>query len=138
MKWQSLLCRFWYAVYQQQLLCYHAQQCLKKLVSKWWSFYLKHVWINLSFFRIKSDSQKLLTEDESEFSYDVESETGPLHWGDIKPEWHSCKNGSMQSPIDLLNERVQIVSHLGALQMNYKPSNATLKNRGHDIMVSIN
>ncbi|XP_057451090.1 alpha carbonic anhydrase 7-like [Lotus japonicus] len=76
-------------------------------------------------------------EDESEFSYDVESETGPLHWGDIKPEWHSCKNGSMQSPIDLLNERVQIVSHLGALQMNYKPSNATLKNRGHDIMLEL-
>ncbi|KAG4974422.1 hypothetical protein JHK87_031243 [Glycine soja] len=39
----------------------------------------------------------------------------------------------MQSPIDLLNERVQIVSHLGTLQMNYQPSNATLKNRGHDI-----
>ncbi|TKY67199.1 Alpha carbonic anhydrase 7 [Spatholobus suberectus] len=72
-------------------------------------------------------------EDESEFNYDVKSEIGPFHWGDIKPEWSLCKNGSMQSPIDLLNERVQIVSHLGTLQMNYRPSNATLKNRGHDI-----
>ncbi|KAK7404758.1 hypothetical protein VNO78_05715 [Psophocarpus tetragonolobus] len=72
-------------------------------------------------------------EDESEFNYDVKSNIGPFNWGDIKPEWSLCKNGSMQSPIDLLNERVQIVSHLGTLQKNYSPSNATLKNRGHDI-----
>ncbi|KAG4961243.1 hypothetical protein AAZX31_13G305900 [Glycine max] len=72
-------------------------------------------------------------EDESEFSYDEKSENGPSNWGDIHPEWSLCNNGSMQSPIDLLNERVQIVSHLGRLQMNYQPSNATIKNRGHDI-----
>lgn len=41
----------------------------------------------------------------------------------------------MQSPIDLLNERVQVVSHLGRLKRSYKPSYATLKNRGHDMMV---
>lgn len=76
------------------------------------------------------------TEDESEFNYDEKSEIGPFNWGNIKPEWSQCKNGSMQSPIDLLNERVQIVSHLGKLQLNYQPSNATLKNRGHDIKVS--
>lgn len=77
-----------------------------------------------------------LAEHESEFNYDEKSMKGPQHWGDIKPEWSMCKNGTMQSPIDLLNQRVQIVSNLGTLQINYKPSNATLKNRGHDIMVS--
>lgn len=41
----------------------------------------------------------------------------------------------MQSPIDLLNERVEVVSHLGRLKRSYKPSYATLKNRGHDMMV---
>ncbi|KAF7805614.1 alpha carbonic anhydrase 7-like [Senna tora] len=41
----------------------------------------------------------------------------------------------MQSPIDLLNERVEIVSHLGDLQIKYHPSNATLHNRGHDIQL---
>ncbi|KAL2328584.1 hypothetical protein Fmac_022011 [Flemingia macrophylla] len=75
-------------------------------------------------------------EDESEFNYDIKSEIGPFNWGDIKPEWSRCKNGSMQSPIDLLNERVQIVSHLGTLEMNYQPSNATIKNRGHDIKLA--
>jgi len=75
-------------------------------------------------------------EDEREFSYEEESENGPSHWGNIHPEWSVCNNGSMQSPIDLLNERVQIVSQLGKLQMNYQPSNATIRNRGHDIMVN--
>nr|KYP50036.1 hypothetical protein KK1_028191 [Cajanus cajan] len=72
-------------------------------------------------------------EDESEFNYEENSEKGPSHWGDIHPEWSLCKNGSMQSPIDLLNERVEILSHLGRLQINYQPSNGTIKNRGHDI-----
>lgn len=77
-----------------------------------------------------------ITEDESDFSHDEKSENGPSRWGDIHPKWSLCNNGSMQSPIDLLNERVQIVSHLGRLQMNYQPSNATIKNRGHDIKVN--
>uniref|UniRef100_A0A2N9GU36 Carbonic anhydrase n=1 Tax=Fagus sylvatica TaxID=28930 RepID=A0A2N9GU36_FAGSY len=42
---------------------------------------------------------------------------------------------TMQSPIDMLNERVEVVSHLGRLKRNYKPSYATLKNRGHDMMM---
>ena len=41
----------------------------------------------------------------------------------------------MQSPIDLLNERVEEVSHLGAFKKEYKPSNATLVNEGHDMKV---
>lgn len=78
-----------------------------------------------------------IADDESEFNYDEDSDQGPHNRGDIKPEWFRCKNGTMQSPIDLLNHRVQIVSNLGGLQINYTPSNATLKNRGHDIRVSL-
>ncbi|GAU36967.1 hypothetical protein TSUD_57450 [Trifolium subterraneum] len=76
-------------------------------------------------------------EDESEFNYDENSEKGPQHWGDIKPEWFMCKNGTMQSPIDLSNQTVQIVSNLGLLNISYHPSNATLKNRGHDIKLEL-
>ncbi|GLT56804.1 hypothetical protein SLA2020_298210 [Shorea laevis] len=75
-------------------------------------------------------------EDESEFDYDKNGERGPNRWGELKPEWSACSNGKMQSPIDLLNERVEVVSYLGRLKRSYKPSNATLKNRGHDIMLS--
>lgn len=76
-------------------------------------------------------------EDESEFSYELNKENGPAKWGKLKPEWKMCGKGEMQSPIDLMNKRVKLVSHLGKLTRNYKPSNATLKNRGHDMMVYI-
>ncbi|KAJ4891172.1 Alpha carbonic anhydrase 7 [Raphanus sativus] len=74
-------------------------------------------------------------EDESEFSYKQNVENGPEKWGKLKPEWKMCGKGEMQSPIDLMNERVRIVSHLGKLTRNYKPCNASLKNRGHDMML---
>ncbi|KAJ7001996.1 alpha carbonic anhydrase 7-like [Populus alba x Populus x berolinensis] len=66
-------------------------------------------------------------EDEREFNYDPYSEKGPAHWGRIRPEWSACSNGTMQSPIDLPD--------LGRLNRSYKPGNAILKNRGHDIML---
>ncbi|KAJ8543950.1 hypothetical protein K7X08_025568 [Anisodus acutangulus] len=75
-------------------------------------------------------------DDESEFSYDGESENGPAHWGEIHPEWSMCNSGKLQSPIDLLNERVEVVSHLGRLRRSYKASSyTTLLNRGHDMMM---
>jgi hypothetical protein len=74
-------------------------------------------------------------DDEKEFDYDEKSGKGPAHWGELHPEWSTCKNGSMQSPIDLLDERVEVVSHLGRLKRSYNPSNATITNRGHDMMV---
>ncbi|WVY97309.1 hypothetical protein V8G54_029460 [Vigna mungo] len=72
-------------------------------------------------------------EDESEFDYIKESEKGPSHWGELKKEWETCKTGKMQSPIDLSSHRVRLVPKLGQLNKHYKPQNATVKNRGHDI-----
>ncbi|OAY66012.1 Alpha carbonic anhydrase 7 [Ananas comosus] len=80
-----------------------------------------------------STSQEV--ENEEEFSYVQGSENGPEHWGEIHGEWAACGKGRSQSPIDLLNKRVQQVSSLGTLHRSYRPSNAILKNRGHDIML---
>ncbi|EXB75896.1 hypothetical protein L484_022573 [Morus notabilis] len=74
-------------------------------------------------------------EDESEFDYSRRSEKGPDRWGELKKEWSACKNGGMQSPIDLSNQRVKIIPKLGKLTRSYTPSNATVKNRGHDISI---
>ncbi|RID57095.1 hypothetical protein BRARA_F00499 [Brassica rapa] len=74
-------------------------------------------------------------EDEHEFNYKKNDDKGPERWGEIKPEWEMCGKGEIQSPIDLMNERVKIVSHLGRLIRDYEASNATIKNRGHDIML---
>ncbi|WOL07060.1 alpha carbonic anhydrase 7-like [Canna indica] len=75
-------------------------------------------------------------EDESEFSYEEGSPNGPDHWGEIHEEWAACSNGDMQSPIDLLQKRVKIFPGLGKLKRSYRAANATLKNRGHDIMLA--
>ncbi|KAK2988807.1 hypothetical protein RJ640_004109 [Escallonia rubra] len=75
-------------------------------------------------------------EGEREFNYDEGSAKGPGHWGELRSEWSMCNSGRMQSPIDLLNERVETVSNLGKLNRDYKPSNASLINRGHDMMDS--
>ena len=75
------------------------------------------------------------SDDEHEFDYKKNGEKGPDKWGELKPEWSLCSNGTMQSPIDLLSERAETVSHLGKLKRSYRPSDATLMNRGHDMKV---
>ncbi|CAL5422298.1 unnamed protein product [Camellia sinensis] len=73
--------------------------------------------------------------DENEFDYAKGSEKGPERWGEIKEEWAACDHGEMQSPIDMVNRRVKIIRKSREFVKNYKPSNATVKNRGHDISV---
>ncbi|XP_059649906.1 alpha carbonic anhydrase 7-like [Cornus florida] len=72
-------------------------------------------------------------EDEREFVYDERNNNGPSRWGELKKEWATCKNGPMQSPIDIPNQVAEAIPKSGEIRRNYKPSNATLMNRGHDI-----
>ncbi|KAL6277267.1 hypothetical protein ACE6H2_020868 [Prunus campanulata] len=48
------------------------------------------------------------SEDEREFNYEDDSEKGPARWGEIRQEWSMCNKGSMQSPINLLDDRVEL------------------------------
>ena len=73
---------------------------------------------------------------ESPFAYLEDTGKGPTKWGNIDPLWKACGNGKLQSPIDLLNRRVQVFPSLGKLKGDYKPAQAVVKNRGHDISVS--
>ncbi|KAL7170263.1 hypothetical protein ACSBR2_035185 [Camellia fascicularis] len=74
-------------------------------------------------------------EDETDFDYYKGSVKGPERWGEIKEEWAACNHGEMQSPIDMANRRVQIIRKSKELVKNYKTSNVTVKNRGHDIAI---
>ncbi|XP_057830108.2 alpha carbonic anhydrase 7 isoform X2 [Cryptomeria japonica] len=76
-----------------------------------------------------------MEEDESEFNYIKGDERGPEHWGELDEEWRACGNGRQQSPIALVKSEAVISPDLGELRRNYYPANATLENRGHDIMV---
>jgi len=73
-------------------------------------------------------------EDESEFQY-KEGPKGPEHWGELKEEWKACGNGTQQSPIDVVKRNAKVSPDMGGLRRFYRPANASLLNRGHDIML---
>lgn len=58
---------------------------------------------------------------------------GPEHWGDLKPEFATCRTGKMQSPIDLAqaNTAGQI-----PVRAEYKPAPLTILNNGHTVQVN--
>ncbi|KAE8099691.1 hypothetical protein FH972_017648 [Carpinus fangiana] len=76
--------------------------------------------IFLAFFSCLTSTAAHEGENEREFDYAEEGEKGPLHWGEIHEEWAACKNGSMQSPIDMSSERVKMIPKLGKLKRNYR------------------
>ncbi|KAK3179690.1 hypothetical protein Dsin_033060 [Dipteronia sinensis] len=75
-------------------------------------------------------------EDQTQFDYSLLGTKGPGRWGDLKEEWGACKSGSLQSPIDMSSFRVEIFEKSGEIKRSYTPSNAIVKNRGHDISIN--
>ena len=71
----------------------------------------------------------MVAEDEGEFNYDEKSEKGPSRWGETRPKWSMWGHGTMQSPIDLLNKMVELVSHLGRLKRSYRLAYAKRERR---------
>ena len=61
-------------------------------------------------------------------------ETGPAHWGDMKADYHTCKDGMKQSPIDITGETDGTEPNL---VFNYQSSAINIVNNGHTIQVNI-
>jgi len=62
-----------------------------------------------------------------------EGETGPEHWGELSDGYKACKQGRMQSPIDLGGADAQIPFSVRA---NYRPGQLTILNNGHTVQVN--
>ncbi|CAL0310605.1 unnamed protein product [Lupinus luteus] len=88
------------------------------------------VFIYSSFFTI--------SEADDKFTYSEGSGKGPKNWGNINPNWRVCGNGKSQSPIDIVDQRVQVFPQLGRLQRDYKPAPAVLGNMGYSINLKWN
>lgn len=90
---------------------------------------------------IFSFSSKSVAEEEEEEGeereFDYRGKKGPANWGDLKEEWYHCKNGTMQSPIniDMFNVTVRIIPGSMSMKKRYKPFYGIVKNRGHDISI---
>ncbi len=67
-----------------------------------------------------------------EWSY--EGETGPEHWGNLKPEYALCASGMRQSPIDI---RDGFRVDLEPIQFRYRQSELRVIDNGHTIQVEV-
>lgn len=65
--------------------------------------------------------------------WSYEGEAGPSHWGDLSPDFHLCKDGLKQTPINLYRAREE---KLPDLQIAYQSTPLTIKNNGHTIQVN--
>ena len=66
--------------------------------------------------------------------WSYEGEGGPEHWGDLQPDFKSCKIGLQQSPIDLAKP---ISAKLSALNIQWKGFPLVIKNNGHTIQINV-
>jgi len=69
----------------------------------------------------------------TEHPWDYSTTRGPGHWGDLKPEFASCKSGHRQSPIHIRDPQK---ADLPPIQFDYKPSPLNIVDNGHTIMVN--
>lgn len=76
-------------------------------------------------------AQEHSSADKSHWSYSGPS--GPEHWGDLEPDYATCKTGSRQSPIDIEGARA---SDLPQIQFNYQVSPLKIINNGHTIQIN--
>jgi carbonic anhydrase len=58
---------------------------------------------------------------------------GPEHWGDLEPEYATCKTGQHQSPIDIHDAKK---SDLPAIQFDYHAAPLRIINNGHSVQVN--
>jgi len=72
---------------------------------------------------------------DSQAKWSYEGATGPAHWGDLAPEYSTCKQGKNQSPINI-NKSSKV--KLPAIKFDYSmliPEN--IVNTGHSIQVNV-
>jgi carbonic anhydrase len=60
-------------------------------------------------------------------------QTGPDHWGELRPEFRVCQLGLEQTPIDLADG---IKGDTGAITFDYRPLPLRIVNNGHTIQVN--
>ena len=72
-------------------------------------------------------------QEHPEHPWDYSEAHGPSNWGDLKPEFATCKMGHRQSPIDIRNPRK---SDLPPIKFDYEPSPLRIIDNGHTVMIN--
>ena len=59
-------------------------------------------------------------------------DTGPEHWADLSPRYATCRNGNLQSPIDIRGARSEISE---PLIFRYRSNSLAVVNDGHTVRI---
>jgi carbonic anhydrase len=59
---------------------------------------------------------------------------GPAHWGDLDPDWATCRDGDQQSPVDF-GALTLLSKRLHHLSIDYGETEGEIFNNGHTIEV---
>lgn len=62
------------------------------------------------------------------------AEVGPKHWSTLNPKFHTCSEGTVQSPINVVPTSD---IDLPALNLNYTTGSDTIVNNGHTVQVNV-
>jgi len=65
--------------------------------------------------------------------WSYEGEAGPAKWGELKPDYQTCKVGKQQSPIDIRGAQP---ANLPPIEFAYRPSPLKIIDNGHTIQVN--
>jgi carbonic anhydrase len=68
------------------------------------------------------------TQAQWKTPWSYEGARGPDHWGDLDPDYATCKNGTQQSPIDIRDAQK---ADLPALRFEYKSGPLRIINNGY-------
>jgi carbonic anhydrase len=75
----------------------------------------------------------LAQEHTAAHAWTYKGADGPSHWGDLKPEYATCKIGKHESPIDIRNPQK---ADLPAIQFNYRPTPLHIIDNGHTVQIN--
>lgn len=70
----------------------------------------------------------------SDIAWGYTGDTGPEHWGDLAPEFSTCKTGKNQSPINITSD---VEADLDELSISYQTAPTEILNNGHTVQVNI-
>lgn len=80
------------------------------------------------------DKEAEHAKDHHTAHWTYEGDNGPVHWGELSPEFVICKTGKHQSPVDI-KESKKADKEI-AYKVDYKASPLKIINNGHTIQVN--
>ena len=79
-----------------------------------------------------SRATSVLAGDQAHPHWSYEGETGPEHWGELAPQFDTCRIGAHQTPIDLTGA---LSDETAGIDFDYRSVAMRIVNNGHTIQI---